>query len=374
MLNGRAVAVGERSTVTAEGGVAVGSDARANGTAALAVGRATRATGDHSIAVGSGANTASFEAIAIGRGASCGNVKSVALGVGASAFGSSDVCVGENSNTAGPGATAIGSGAAARANGASSFGQYSYSDSQNATALGVNSSAMANFSLSLGASSGAFGAASSALSPAAVTLQEGSVAIGLAAVSTLAGGRKSNALPYLSFEPFPTPQPLIDEGLIPSGVPYKQLVEAAGGAAIPDALGLVSEQIVLGSDLIDLTDGAASTQIYLPPRAMFFVDAFDVVVVSAISAGGSPSIQIGPDSLSESAYLTPSAVTKTAAGGRQVFSPAVQDGVTSLRVSVANAGTGTLSVKVIARGYVMEMEALDQSAIGGGGGGGGDIV
>ena len=88
---------------------------------------------------------------------------------------------------------------------------------------------------------------------------------------------------------------------------------------------------------------------------MMFVDAFDVVIVEASGATGAPEIQIGPDDADPADYLAATVITKTAMGGRETFEPLTSDGVTTLRVSVVTAGTGTLSAKVVVRGYVMEI-------------------
>lgn len=124
---------------------------------------------------------------------------------------------------------------------------------------------------------------------------------------------------------------------------YAQLADVKGSTALLTAA-------------LDLTVAGAAVTLSLPANVVTLPDAFDVVIVESDTPGGTPEIQIGPDDVTPAAYLAATPVTKTAVGGRETHTPLVTDGITALRVSVVTAGTGTAyKVKVVARGYVMEI-------------------
>ncbi|WGI23623.1 hypothetical protein QEN58_09660 [Halomonas alkaliantarctica] len=164
--------------------------------------------------------------------------------------------------------------------------------------------------------------------------------------------RKKNAIPYLSKEPFPIPE--VYQSQLPPGLSLRDALRPQLGD-IPDIVGLVSQQVIFGTYPIDLTNDTANAVIELPANTLLLPDAIDVVIVESDGAGGTPEIQVGPNDAEPDSYLATTAINTTAIGGRETFEPLTRDGMTSLRVSVVIAGTGTLSAKVVVRGYVMEI-------------------
>ncbi|WP_301585020.1 hypothetical protein [Halomonas alkaliantarctica] len=331
------------------GFVAIGHDVGRPAARAVSVGSSTRASGDDDLAVGAEANTTDREGLPPGY------------------------------ITMPPNCTALGRQSFAGTRAAVAVGTNATAEGVLSTAVGNLAVAKERFSQVLGGHSFAFAEGGTVLGSCSVALAENSVAMGSGAVSTLMFGRKSTAIPYLSHEGYPTPDPLIKGYVMANDLTYREVIEAAivratpfpGSIQVPqelsaalDTVGQISEQVVLGSNLIDLTDVNSTAAITLPDRAMLFVDAIDVVIMEASGAGGSPVIQLSPYPGTPNTYLSNATITKLSVGGRETFTPDNEDGTQMLFISVASAGTGTLKAKVVVRGYVMEMQALDQLGLG----------
>lgn len=320
------------------------SGAGANGTGAVALGVGALAISDLSIAIGEGSQTNGLRAVALG-GATAGGDGSLAAGEGSSSAGDASVAlaggnasadqsfsVGEGSNSGGQrtltffggqayadDAVAFGAGAFAGNPFTFAFGGECYAEST--IAVGFGSTASGTYAVAIGSDSGA--------------TELYSVALGKNAASSVVGGMQTNALSY-----------------VPSA--YDQTGEAS--TPPPTATRQAAMQVAIATEILDLTDDTAFVEFELPENTVLLPDEIDIVVVSVDGEGGSPTVQVGPDDTSPAAYLADSAVTKTAVGGRDTFSPLVTDGITSIRASVVTAGTGTTySAKVIVRGYVIEV-------------------
>ncbi|MDP4557959.1 hypothetical protein Q9247_09715 [Halomonas meridiana] len=344
-----------------------------------------------SIKVGNVATSSRYEYVAIGNDVGSPGSSAVSLGPSSHAPDSADVAVGSEAQTqprAGlppgyitmpPNCTAMGRQSRAGSRAAVAVGTNATAEGELSTAVGNLAVAKKRFSQVLGGHSFAFAEGGTALGSCAVALQENSIAMGSGAVATLPFGRKSTTIPYLSYEGFPTPDPLIKGYVMANDMTYREVLEAAivkgtptpGGFTVPDDLsaaldmvGQVSEQVVLSSTIIDLTDPNATAMIVLPNRAMMFVDALDVVIMEANGAGGTPELRVSPYPGTPNTYLSGAAITKHTVGGRHTFASSNDDGTQMLFVSLATAGTGTLKAKVVARGYIMEMSALDQTGLG----------
>ncbi|MGM0913764.1 MAG: hypothetical protein ACQEXC_00430 [Pseudomonadota bacterium] len=117
-----------------------------------------------------------------------------------------------------------------------------------------------------------------------------------------------------------------------------------------------AQQVSITGAALDLTDGAAESIVTVPSGHRLYLDSLDLVVASADTVSGAPEVQAGPDSGGPAAYLAASAVTGQAAGERDVFPPLETAGVTTVRFSVATAGTATAwTVTPVIRGYLLEM-------------------
>ncbi|WP_394424740.1 hypothetical protein [Vreelandella stevensii] len=357
----------------------------------LTAGSLSQIDGRGSIKIGNVSPSTAFSYVAIGNEVGAPAANTVSVGNSSHASDSADVAVGSEAQTqprAGlppgyitmpPNCTAIGRQSRAGQRAALAIGTNATAEGELSTAVGNLAVAKERFSQVLGGHSFAFSEGATALGSCAVALQENSIAMGSGAVATLPFGRKSTTIPYLSHEGFPTPAPLIKGYVMANDMTYREVLEAAivrgtpapGGFTVPDDLsaaldtvGQVSEQVVLGSSVIDLTDPSAMAFIVLPNRAMMFVDALDVVIMEASGAGGTPELQVSPYPGMPNTYLSGATITKKTVGGRHTFASGSEDGTQLLFISLAAAGTGTLKAKVVARGYIMEMQALDQAGLG----------
>lgn len=339
-----AVAIGSGALATEGLGVALGDGSRSHGVRAVAIAGAM-ATGERSCAIGANSNSQGEDSFAAAGGYASGK-GAIALGADVDSGGeSSFVVLGSSYSDA---AIVIGVGAGvnapeglalgvnAEANGPASIviGKGSQANSEGAMAMGRNAMASSPGSLAMGDGAQANPPEVTAIGIGANARTPYSVALGRSAATTVTGGLQTNALSYL-----------------PSL--YDQTGENAGPP--PTASRQAAMQVVVGTDALDVTDSAAVATIELPANTILLPDAFDVVVAESEGAGGSPEIQIGPDDTAPAGYLGPTPISKTSVGGREVFDPLSGDGITALRASVVTAATGTLSVKIVVRGYVMEI-------------------
>ena len=114
--------------------------------------------------------------------------------------------------------------------------------------------------------------------------------------------------------------------------------------------------IMIGSGIIDLTDGTATAQIELPAGTHFFPDRIDVVITEVDTPGGSPAITVGTTA-GGTDILAATVITKNAAQQRQKISPDSDDGVDDIHISVSTAGSGTTyNCRVVVTGYLIENE------------------
>lgn len=332
------VAIGPGSIATAPRAMALAGGEAHGQRSFAAAGSVSNAADALSFGVGGqslGARSLSFfgrasddDAIALGADTFVNGAGSVGVGVGASTSGERTISAGPYSS-AGPmadgnvyGGIALGADADAQTGGVS---------------IGDSSLVEAPFGISLGPAghceapeATAVGYGASVTGSAAY-----SIALGRAARAGIPGGLQIQAISYL-------PAAYDDAGSF-AGPP-------------PSATRRASQQVVVATDTLDLTDDAAAVTLGLPANSILLINAIDVVIVGSDGAGGSPEITIGPDDVTPAAYLASTPVGKTTMGGRESHTPLVVDGVTSLRVTTSAAGTGTTyQAKVIFRGYVMEL-------------------
>lgn len=332
-----------------------------------------------------------YSFVAIGKDVGDPGWGTVAVGAGTHAVNDRDVVIGSSAKTklnntlppvmpSNPSNIAIGYHAEAGIRAALSVGSDATAKGFISAALGHGAVAFERMSQAVGGHSYAYGEGATGIGFGAVALAENSIALGAGAVATLPFGRKSTTMPYLSLEGFPRPDPLVKGYRMANDITYRQQMTAAilGVGATPqelinipdevnaalDTAGQISEQVVLGSTLMDLADANSTAAIVLPERAMVFVDSFDVVIMEADDPGGTPAIQISPHPGAPNTYLSNAAVTKQSVGGRNTFAPESADGTQMLFISLSAAGTGLLKAKIIVRGYIMEMGPLDQSGLG----------
>jgi hypothetical protein len=300
----------------------------------------------------------SYENTIVGAWAGAGQwAESVILGTGADLrFGSSPVyggvAVGAYSSVRGDSGQSVAVGYSARVNadspdsvavgssarvgfnspGGSSFGAGAEANAPESVAIGHNANTTGDNSVAVGLDADSRATDGVALGPRSLVVADGGVALGPGAQCLIPGGLRVHGVPYLS----------------------NAIADASAGAQ-PGVANRSSSGIVIQTDPLDLTDGAAVVTLDMPTGTMLFIDAIDVVIVSSATPGGAPEIRIGPDDVTPADYLAATPVTATAVGERLTHAPLVADGVTSLRVETATAGTGTLAAKVVFRGYVMEL-------------------
>lgn len=274
------------------------------------------------VAIGDGTEVATY-GVAVGAGAKTWEEESVAIGKYCSSIGSRATTINTNWTNVGEQAVALGWWALIGAE---------TPDADFSVAIGSSATASADNAVVVGNHAYA--------RPNA----ENSVAIGVGARASVKGGFRLNAIPYLSADPDSDEIDAVNAGFLDA-------------VATQDAISRrVSQQVVIETDPLDLTDDTAAVTLDLPAGTMLFLDSIDVVVVGSDTPGGSPEITVGPDDVTPAAYLAATAVGKTAVGGRETHDPLVLDGVTNLRVAVETAGTGTTyQAKVVFRGYVMEL-------------------
>lgn len=297
-----AVTIGEISAAESEG-VSLGRESYA-ATKGVAIGRSAQASEFAAVALGSTSQAADMNAVALGRGAYAAG-SAVSVGAFAGARSDESVTINTNADTYGVGAVVAGYGALAgeAANPADS-----------AVAVGR-------------------------YAQVAPGTQAG-VSLGPAAVCTVPSGMRLTGIPYIAKEPDDT------------GTQSSANVSSAQAMQV-SAARRVAASTVFATDPLDLTTPGSVT-LELPPGVVMAIDSIDAMVVSASSPGGAPTIQVGNDIVPDK-YIGTSAVTATVAGNRDTYSPASTDGATKVTATVVGAATGTLSVRIVVRGYVMEI-------------------
>lgn len=299
-----AVAIGADSSCGGVGGVVIGASVTSFADGATALGKGSSASGDSSLAAG-GAEATGNRGISLGAAASSTGVDSLAVGQEASAAGENSIAFGRRASSIGN-SMAIGKNSKANAPQATVVGELAEASYPQSLAVGVKAKAAKSYGVALGAFANA----------------------------TVKGGFSVAAMSYVPAAPDLTGD-------------YGPPANATRQSAM---------QTVSATAPLDLTDGAATVELSFPPDTLLMADAFDIIVVEAAGAGGSPEIKIGPDGSESAAYLAATAVGKTVVGARETHAPLNIDGVTSLLVSVASPGIGTAyKAKVVVRGYVMEM-------------------
>jgi hypothetical protein len=248
----------------------------------------------------------SFGAVAVGQSSSCSNTKSVAVGSYAVAAGSSSVAIGSLS-VCSVYNTAVGSEAKAI--------------NEESVCIGGNAQARA---------SGGW---------AGIAIGSGAVASGAASCNVI-GDYAENR---------------ISECTVISGM---HLVPKSGSASASyEHYYLSGAQSTVFSKEIDLktlADNVAT--ITIPTGATFFVDEIGLIVTLAAGVSTQPNVSFGITGNTTS-ILASTASTKSAAKGRDIFTPLSKDGVNSLTASVKTAATGTtLKGRFYWKGILVEDE------------------
>lgn len=341
-----AVAIGAGAQANAGRAVAIGAESESNGLASLALAGGA-AYGTKTVAMGGGAQAYGDDTLALGAGAYSGGNKSFSLfgyttedfalsiGEGSNVSGRESVAMGRNAQVNAQEAMALGHGATVNAEGGTAVGRNTNVSSPKSSAFGDSATAQPPGVTAIGASAVGQNVDVLAVGAGAVAQSAYSIALGSYASARVQGGMAVHAISYLPDE-------------------YTHTAEFGGPP--PTASRQAAMQVAVGTEALDVTDGGASVSFELPPDTLLMPDAFDVVVVESDGAGGAPEIQIGPDDVTLNDYLATTPITKTAVGGRDTHTPLMTDGITALRVSIVTPGSGTAyKVKIIARGYVMEI-------------------
>lgn len=296
-----AVAVGELSNATTDG-VAVGRESAA-ADQAVALGRGSQSSGYAAVALGPFSHAADTNSTALGRGAYAAH-SATSVGPFAGARASKSVVINTQTDVYGEGAVVVGHGGVAGS---------STSPADSAVAVGIHAQ----------------------VSPGA----HGGLALGPAAVCAVPSGLRLTGIPYIAKDA---------DDLGPQG-----FVVGATQATQAAAARRVAASAVFATDPLDMTT-AGSVTLALPPGLVMAIDSIDAMVVSADAPAGTPTIQVGT-AASPTKYLAPTAVTATAVGNRDTYSPASTDGAAQITATVGDTATGTLSVRIVVRGYVMEI-------------------
>lgn len=117
-----------------------------------------------------------------------------------------------------------------------------------------------------------------------------------------------------------------------------------------------ARHLALYAGMLDLTDAASFVEIDVPAGHELYLEALDLIVISADTVSAVPEVQAGPNDVDVDSYLAATAVSVDATGERQVLTPDENGAVTTVRLSVATAGTATAwTVRPVLRGYLMEV-------------------
>lgn len=352
-LGDGAIAIGgnNSSVLDAERGQrSYSAGAFANGYMTLAISAGAQALGSSTTAIGNYALANSYGSLAICEAAEATADQSLSLGVYAKSTASDTITLGAYSETTNATGVTVGANAYNEGEGAVCLGAYSSASAGTTYSVAIGESATVDAgssNIAIGDRSAVGGIYATALGGNSWAPGEGSVALGAGAFAAVDSGCRITGVQYL-------PKAVEVDASLRPGSYYDPTSSAFNHVSV--AALRTSSQITLATDAIDLTTAGAAFELSLPASTMMFIESLDVVVVESDGAGGLPEFQVGPDASSPASYLAATAVNKTAVGGREVHSPLVTDGVTALRASVATAGTGiAYSVKVVARGYVMEV-------------------
>jgi len=321
------VSIGYLSDAAGAGGVAVGPSSYGTGTNSVAVGKDADADGDESVSIGDAATANPVEAIAIGKGSivAVGADKSIAIGTGSLAYELQCVAIGEVATT--------------------SF------NANNATAVGANSDATKPRSIAIGAYAQAYKDDSIRIGE---SFNAGR-ADGLGAISiggeTNADGDYSVGIGYQS-------RANIDKTHQINGPSIAR--KDAGEVAGSEILHYSSQDNYIFSEEFDLTQALANdvVSISIPIGAKFYPSEVGYVVTSANTITQQPTLSFGVTG-TPAALLAANTMTKTTAGGRDVFSTLLSgDGVTSLTASLVTTqgAATTLLGRVYFKGLLLEDE------------------
>jgi hypothetical protein len=144
------VALGHRTTASAEDATALGSGSTAAGRRSFAAGWAATASGDNSVALGNQTTASGENAMAIGRtGAASGN-NSIVLGHNSIASGSSSIALGLGTTASGSSALAAGNSTVASGSVATAMGSQTTASGLVSTALGWITTASGNYTTAMG--------------------------------------------------------------------------------------------------------------------------------------------------------------------------------------------------------------------------------
>lgn len=292
------------------------------------------AGGNQPINIGFDLTNTADRGILIGRGTTATGGQSIAIGDIVSASGAASISIGRNTQSVGAHAVAMGDNSTAFEDEAVALGFNAVAGSEQAVALGSESKAYAPRTAALGFNAQCSSPAAVAVGASATANPPASVALGAGAVCDVLGGFSFHGLPYLPSE-------------------YQHTSELQSYA--PDSTRQASMQVVIATTEIDLASGSSNAALQLPPNTIFLIDSLDWITTASSSPGGAPQIQVGTDDINNNNLLAATEITATGLHERQTFDPLHSNGVASVYVSVATAGTGTLTGKLVVRGYVMEV-------------------
>lgn len=291
---------------TGEDPILIGMNIGGSANRILVMGWGSYAEGDDNIVLGNSSHSSDTGAIGIGSGVDVHADHGVGIGSESGVYGLMSVAIGHQATCGSEQSIAIGGSAVAQAPGAAVIGFNAKSNSPAAVALGTGATANPPASMALGAGS----------------------------LCGVLGGVHMHGLPYLSAS-------------------YQHTPELQSYA--PDSTRQASMQVVIATTEIDLASGSSNAALQLPPNTIFLIDSLDWITTASDTPGGTPQIQVGTDETDNATLLAASEITATGLHQRQTFEPLHSNGVTSVYVSVATAGTGTLTGKLVVRGYVMEV-------------------
>ena len=186
-----AVAVGTNSSVEKENSVAIGGESTVTGSDAVAVGGNTQVTSDNGVAVGGNSQVTSDNGVAVGGNAQATSTDAIALGGNTSASSEGAVAVGGNSTADGTNAVAFGKDSSATDDNATALGGNSVASGQDSVAMGGNTSASAQGAVAVGGGSTAEGENAVALGMDTTATGDNATALG---GNTVATGQDAVAL------------------------------------------------------------------------------------------------------------------------------------------------------------------------------------
>ncbi|WP_028575024.1 hypothetical protein [Desulfonatronovibrio hydrogenovorans] len=328
------------------GAVAIGQGAFSSGPASLALGQGANAQADNAVVIGNGyvgadrgiaigdfSNAADEDGIAIGD-SSAGGPRVIAIGLGAGSWEPDAICV--RGEGYAPDTIVVGVNSAAHAQGGIALGREAASQGERAITIGDQAKGyFGDFGIIIGAGTEMASIAGVSLGAKTQNYANFGVVLGYQAMATS---------PHFSHLAMIPGQPAANA--LPGDLHEDDLASRHRAAPV----------MTLATGVIDLTDDQDHAEIEIPTGAEFYIDRIDLIVTSATDPAGPFEIQVGTgDGPDVDNILTSSAVTVDQAQQRQMFTPEI-NGVDSIRVSVATAGTGNLNCRVIIIGYLMAGE------------------